>query len=193
MWIPVNEISVDTPPTGKITFSTSSGLYKSYPVSVFQIEDVKKEAIGVAVAKKAQVVKELRLVEMGLPNNLLPLKGIEEFGYVKDTGFVWVRLKNEMKYNNEKIKKVSSYTKEITAFMEKFKIKKLTGVKSKELLMWIPVNEISVDTPPTGKITFSTSSGLYKSYPVSVFQIEDVKKESIGVAVAKKAQVVKEV
>nr|GEZ72185.1 hypothetical protein [Tanacetum cinerariifolium] len=77
--------------------------------------------------------------------------------------------------------------------MEKFKIKKLTGVKSKELLMWIPVNEISVDTPPTGKITFSTSSGLYKSYPVSVFQIEDVKKEAIGVAVAKKAQVVKEV
>ena len=44
---------------------------------------------------------KLRLVEMGLPNNLLPLKGIEECGYVKDTGFVWIRLKNEMKYNNE--------------------------------------------------------------------------------------------
>ncbi|PWA88244.1 hypothetical protein CTI12_AA122260 [Artemisia annua] len=136
---------------------------------------------------------KLRLVEMGLPNNLLPLKGIEECGYVKDTGFVWIRLKNEMKYNNEKIKKVTSYTKEITAFMEKFKIKKLTGVKSKELLMWIPLSEVSVDTPLTGKITFRTSSGLYKSYPVSAFQIEDVKKEAIGASVAKEAQVVKEV
>ncbi|GJT80472.1 pentatricopeptide repeat-containing protein [Tanacetum coccineum] len=85
-----------------------------------------------------------------------------------------------MKYNNEKIKKVTSYTKEITAFMEKFKIKKLTGVKSKELLMWIPVSEISVDTPPTGKITFRTRSRFYKSFLVSVFQIEDVKKEAIG-------------
>ncbi|PWA88245.1 hypothetical protein CTI12_AA122260 [Artemisia annua] len=136
---------------------------------------------------------KLRLVEMGLPNNLLPLKGIEECGYVKDTGFVWIRLKNEMKYNNEKIKKVTSYTKEITAFMEKFKIKKLTGVKSKELLMWIPLSEVSVDTPPTGKITFRTSSGFYKSYPVSFFQIEDVKKDTIGASVAKEAQVVKEV
>ena len=77
--------------------------------------------------------------------------------------------------------------------MEKLKIKNLTGVKSKELLMWIPVSEVSVDTPPTGKIIFSTSSGLYKSYPVSVFQIEDVKKDAIGASVAKEAQVVKEV
>ncbi|GJY36285.1 hypothetical protein Tco_0421663 [Tanacetum coccineum] len=137
---------------------------------------------------------KLRLVEMGLPNNLLPLKGIEECGYVKDTGFVWIRLKNEMKYNNEKIKKITSYTKEITAFMEKFKIKKLAGVKSKELLIWIHVSEISVDTPATtGKITFRTSSGFYKSFPMSVFQIEDVKKEAMGVTLAKDPPVVKEV
>ncbi|XP_024979972.1 uncharacterized protein LOC112516942 [Cynara cardunculus var. scolymus] len=129
------------------------------------------------------------LTEMGLPNGLLPLEDIEECGYVKDTGFVWLKQKKEKKHKFEKIGKLTSYGTEVTAIIEKFKIKKLTGVKTKELLMWITLNEISVDDPPTGKITFKATSGLYRSFPVSAFEIEDVKKDVGAVDVAKDGQV----
>lgn len=129
---------------------------------------------------------KLLLTEMGLPNGLITKKDIEECGYVKDTGFVWLRQKKPNITKNEIIGgKITSNAIEVTAFIEKFKIKKLTGVKSKELFMWIAVSDIIVDNPPTGKITFKTSSGLYKSFPVSAFQIDDVKKDVGGVGVAK--------
>ncbi|KAI3775421.1 hypothetical protein L1987_49997 [Smallanthus sonchifolius] len=129
------------------------------------------------------------LTEMGLPNGLLPLEDIVECGYVKDTGFVWLIQKKEKKHKFEKIGKLTSYATEVTAIIEKFKIKKLTGVKTKELLMWVTLGEISVDNPPTGKITFKATSGLYRSFPVSAFQIDDVKKDVGGVSVAKDSQV----
>lgn len=72
--------------------------------------------------------------------------------------------------------------------MEKFKIKNLTGVKSKELMMWFTHSDCSVDNPSTGKITFKTSSGISRSYPVSVFQINDVKKDVGGVGITLDAQ-----
>ncbi|KAF5788266.1 hypothetical protein HanRHA438_Chr10g0474461 [Helianthus annuus] len=132
--------------------------------------------------------KEL-LTEMGLPNGLLPLEDIVECGYVKDTGFVWLIQKKEKKHKFEKIGKLTTYGTEVTAYIEKFKIKKLTGVKSKELLMWITLSEITLDNPPTGKINFKATSGLYRSFPVSAFQLDDVKKDVGGASVAKDAQV----
>ncbi|CBI39617.3 unnamed protein product, partial [Vitis vinifera] len=68
-----------------------------------------------------------------------------------------------------------SYEPEITAYVEQNKIKKLTGVKTKELLLWITLSDIYVDDPPTGKITFKTPAGLFRSFPVSAFVLEDVK------------------
>ncbi|KAI3711726.1 hypothetical protein L1987_70269 [Smallanthus sonchifolius] len=125
------------------------------------------------------------LTEMGLPNGLLPLEDIIECGYVKDTGFVWLKQKKQKVHKFEKIGKLVQYATEVTAIIEKFKIKKLTGVKSKELLMWITLSEISVDDPSTGKIIFTATSGLYRTFPVSAFQIEDVKKDVGGVDLAK--------
>ncbi|KAE8678649.1 pentatricopeptide repeat-containing protein [Hibiscus syriacus] len=112
------------------------------------------------------------LQEIGLPRGLLPLKDIEECGYVKDTGFVWLKQKKSITYKFEKIGKLVSYDTEVTAVVEKNKIKKLTGVKTKELLVWITLSDIYVDDPPTGKITFQTPAGLYRSFPVSAFEIE---------------------
>ncbi|KAI3714940.1 hypothetical protein L6452_21902 [Arctium lappa] len=129
------------------------------------------------------------LTEMGLPNGLLPLEDIEECGYVKDTGFVWLKQKKEKKHKFEKIGRLVSYGTEVTAIIEKFRIKKLTGVKTKELLMWITLSDISVDDPPTGKITFKATSGLFRTFPVSAFEIEDVKKDAGAVDVAKDGQV----
>ncbi|XP_076893524.1 uncharacterized protein LOC143545530 [Bidens hawaiensis] len=125
--------------------------------------------------EKTQVL----LTEVGLPNGLLPLEDIEECGYVKDTGFVWLKQKKKKDHKFEKIGRLASYANEVTAYVEKSKIKKLTGVKTKELMMWINLSEISVDDPPTGKITFKAHSGFFRTFPVSAFQIEEDQKLEI--------------
>ena len=112
------------------------------------------------------------LQEIDMPRGLLPLKDIEECGYVKDTGFVWLKQKKSITHKFEKIGKLVSYATEVTAVVEQNKIKKLTGVKTKELLIWITLSDIYLDDPPTGKITFKTPAGLSRSFPVSAFEIE---------------------
>jgi hypothetical protein len=136
--------------------------------------------------------KEL-LKEILLPNGLLPLKDIVECGYVRETGFVWLKQKKETTHKFQKIGKLVSYATEVTAYVEPNKIKKLTGVKTKELLIWVTLNEISVDDPPTGKITFRTPTGLFRSFPVSAFEVEEAVKEVKENKEVKEAVEVKEV
>lgn len=113
------------------------------------------------------------LTEMGLPNGLLPLKDIVEVGYVKETGFVWLIQKKKFDHRFEKIGKPVQYGVEVTAHIEPGRITKLTGVKAKELLLWVVLREIYVDDPPTGKITFKTPTGLFRTFPVDAFVIEE--------------------
>ncbi|KAD3640210.1 hypothetical protein E3N88_29433 [Mikania micrantha] len=123
--------------------------------------------------KICQEKTKVLLTEVGLPNGLLPLEDIEECGYNKDNGFVWLRQKKRKEHKFEKVGRLTRYANEVTAYVEKSKIKKLTGVKTKELMMWINLSEISVDDPPTGKITFRTPSGLFRTFPVSAFQVDE--------------------
>ncbi|KAG1326149.1 hypothetical protein COCNU_01G000830 [Cocos nucifera] len=116
------------------------------------------------------------LQELGLPRGLLPLKDIIECGHVEETGFVWLKQKKKIEHCFEKIGRVVSYAPEITGYVEKFKIKKLTGVKAKELLMWVSLNEISVDDPPTGKLTCKALGGIFRTFPTSAFELEEEKK-----------------
>ncbi|KAK1374068.1 Pentatricopeptide repeat-containing protein [Heracleum sosnowskyi] len=113
------------------------------------------------------------LVEMGLPNGLLPLQDIVECGIIRETGFVWLIQKKKVEHKFEKIGKLVSYGTEVTAVIEKGKIKKLSGVKTKELLLWVTLSDIYIDDPPTGKITFKTPTGLYRTFPTSAFEVED--------------------
>nr|GMD40635.1 uncharacterized protein LOC109182414 [Ipomoea batatas] len=110
------------------------------------------------------------LKEVGLPNGLLPMKDMEECGYVKDTGFVWLKSKKKTDHKFEQIGRAVQYSTEVTAYVEPGRIKKLTGVKAKELMLWLTLNEIRVDDPPTGKIHFKTTTGLARTFPVSAFQ-----------------------
>ncbi|EEF43137.1 uncharacterized protein LOC8261298 [Ricinus communis] len=116
------------------------------------------------------------LKEIGLPNGLLTVKEIEEFGYVKDTGFVWLRHKKKRDYHKfEKV--VISYDTEVTAYFEHKKIKNLTGVKAKDFLIWITLSEICVKDKSCAAaacITFKTPAGLSKSFPLSVFKLEAI-------------------
>lgn len=113
------------------------------------------------------------LTEMGLPNGLLPLKDMEECGYVRETGFAWLKQKKTVTHKFEKIGKVVSYEPLVTAYVEPGKVKKLRGVKAKELMVWVTLCEISLDEPPTGKITFKAPAGLTRTFPASAFVIEE--------------------
>ena len=153
-------------------------------------EDVKAKATELYYGDPmCQEKSKFLLSEVGLPTGLLPLKDMLECGYVKETGFVWLKQKKKTEHKFEKIGKLVSYAPEITAYVEPGKIKKLTGVKAKELLVWITLNEICLDDPPTDKLTFKTPAGLFRTFPVSAFQLEESKdvKDSKDVKENKKA------
>ncbi|URE22805.1 hypothetical protein MUK42_13324 [Musa troglodytarum] len=51
-------------------------------------------------------------------------------------------------------------------------MKKMTGVKTKELLLWLSIVEMYVDGVSSEKITFKTGTGLSDSFPVAAFELE---------------------
>ncbi|XP_022723750.1 uncharacterized protein LOC111280550 [Durio zibethinus] len=103
---------------------------------------------GAALSK--QKTQEL-LDEFGLPKGLTPLNNLIE---CKALG-------------------AASYgPPEMTRFLEDCWMRKLTGVKSKEMMIWITLSDISVDDADPSKITFAIPMGLSKSFPVTAFEDE---------------------
>ncbi|CAI0402390.1 unnamed protein product [Linum tenue] len=135
--------------------------------------------------------KEL-LKEIQLPNGLLPLHDIVECGINSETGFVWLKQKKSITHKFDKIGKLVTYAPEVTAVVEKRKIKKLTGVKTKELVLWVSLCNIYTDEPPTGKVTFKSPTGLYRSFLTAVFEVEEpaAKEETTAAAAAAPAEAV---
>jgi Protein of unknown function, DUF538 len=123
---------------------------------------------GDAESKKKSVQL---LEELGLPRGLFPLENIEEFGYNRDAGFIWFLQKKKIEHNFKKIKQVVSYATEVTAFVEKGKLKKITGVKTKELLLWLSVVEVYIEENKNEKITFKTGTGLSETFDTSAFEL----------------------
>ncbi|XP_071739582.1 uncharacterized protein [Rutidosis leptorrhynchoides] len=109
------------------------------------------------------------LEEYCLPLGLLPLADVIKVGFVKKTGYMWIVQKKKVEHTFKLIKKQVSYDTEITGYVEKKRIKKLKGVKAKELMLWPPVNDITVDDPPTGKIQFKSLAGITKTFPEEAF------------------------
>jgi hypothetical protein len=70
-----------------------------------------------------------------------------------------------------------SYATEVTAYVEKFKMKKMTGIKSKQMFLWVPLSEMSIENPSRKKILFKTPMGIGKSFPVSAFMTDEEKQE----------------
>ncbi|MQL84327.1 hypothetical protein Taro_016821 [Colocasia esculenta] len=120
---------------------------------VFHGDDICKK-------KTAELLREL-----GLPLGLLPLEDVEELGYHRESG----------RRSGSTISGPSSmvsYAAEVTAFVEQSKLKKITGVKTRELLLWLSVVEVYIDDPSSGKITFKIGTGLSDSFPTSAFDPE---------------------
>ncbi|TVU07452.1 hypothetical protein EJB05_47509, partial [Eragrostis curvula] len=106
------------------------------------------------------------LEELGLPKGLLPLKDIQEFGYNRATGFMWLV---KVEHTFKKIKQTVSYATEVTAFTEKGKLRKITGVKTKELMLWLSVVEVYIADMTPEKATFKTGTGLSDSFDATAF------------------------
>ncbi|KAM0860414.1 hypothetical protein ACQ4PT_046543 [Festuca glaucescens] len=111
------------------------------------------------------------LQEIGLPNGLFPLEGVEEFGYNHASGFVWIVQNKKKEHTFKQIKQTVSYATEVTAFVKKGKMKKVTGVKTKELFLWLSLVEVYVEQSSTGKLTFKTGTGLSDSFDASAFEL----------------------
>ncbi|CAA6661369.1 unnamed protein product [Spirodela intermedia] len=112
------------------------------------------------------------LREFRLPEGLLPLEDIEEFGHHRESGFVWLRQRRPRNHAFRQINRLVSYATEVTGFVEPGRIRRLTGVKSRELLLWISVSEFFVDPGDPSRITFRTTTGISRSFPSSAFNLE---------------------
>lgn len=112
------------------------------------------------------------LVELGLPDGLLPLPSLVEVGYNRATGFVWLRQGQSggLTHTFDAIGKQVWYAPEVTAVVERGRMHSMTGVKSKELLIWVTISEIVI-SPSGTKIVFRTPAGLGRAFPVSAFQL----------------------
>ncbi|PKU84742.1 uncharacterized protein LOC110093597 [Dendrobium catenatum] len=111
------------------------------------------------------------LEELCLPKGLFPLEDIEEFGYNRTSGFIWLIQKKKKEHVFKQIKRAVSYAQEVTAFVEKYKLKKMTGVKTKELLLWLSVVEVYFENPTSEKLTFKTGTGLSDSFIATAFEL----------------------
>jgi hypothetical protein len=124
------------------------------------------------------------LSEVGLPLGLLPLADMEEVGYNRSTGFVWLRQKKSLVHTFKQIGRQVSYGAEVTAFVENRRMKRMTGVKTKELLIWVTLCDMFVDKDDPTKISFKTPTGLGRTFPAAAFAKEGQDPAAKGKAAA---------
>jgi hypothetical protein len=124
------------------------------------------------------------LAEIHMPLGLLPLAEMEEVGYNRATGFVWLRQKKAITHTFKQISRQVSYAAEVTAFVEDRRMKRVTGAKTKELLIWVSLSDMFIDKDDASKITFKTPTGLGRTYPVDAFAKEDDGKGKVPAAAA---------
>ncbi|KDP31592.1 hypothetical protein JCGZ_14817 [Jatropha curcas] len=124
------------------------------------------------------------LEELGFPKGVLPLKDLEECGRVRETGYVWMKLKAPYEHFFAATNTKVSYAIEVTAYIEKLKMKKMTGIKSKQLFLWVPISEMSMEDPKSNKITFKTPMGIGKSFPITAFMDDEEKEKAKAIEVS---------
>jgi hypothetical protein len=113
------------------------------------------------------------LKALGFPGGVMPLRGLEECGWVKATGFVWMRQKAPYEHYFRGTGTRVRYDAEVTAYVEDGRMKRMTGVRSKQVLLWVPIVEMSLDGEKRDKIYFKSNVGIGRSFPASAFADEE--------------------
>ncbi|VAI33825.1 uncharacterized protein [Triticum aestivum] len=130
---------------------------------------VESHRAGAEVLREHDVCKKKTvelLEDLGLPKGIFPMDDMEEVGYNHQSGFVWILQKKKKEHTFKKINQTVSYDTEVTAFVEKGKIKKVTGVKIEVSLVEVHVDESSAD-----KVTIKTDTGLSDTHDAAVFAL----------------------
>ncbi|KAK7412579.1 hypothetical protein VNO78_04052 [Psophocarpus tetragonolobus] len=138
-------------------------------MAMAQIEEHRKDAEIYSGEAMCREKSGILMDEILLPRGLLPLENILEMGYNRITGFVWLKQKNKKEHRFTAIGRTVSYATEVTAFVEEHRMRRITGVKTKQLFLWVNISEIFVDDPSSGYISFANSSGIARSFPLSAF------------------------
>ncbi|KAL0321362.1 UNVERIFIED_CONTAM: hypothetical protein Sradi_5397700 [Sesamum radiatum] len=120
-----------------------------------------------------KVKAEQLLEEFSVPKALVPVEEIQEMGFNRSTGFLWFKMKKKVDHKFKKIGQTVIYNVEITCFLEKGHLSKLTGVKTKELMLPVGISDILVGEPSPDMIKFTTAVGVSRSYPASAFAPEE--------------------
>lgn len=115
------------------------------------------------------------LEELGFPRGVLPLKDLVECGRVRESGFVWMKQKAPYEHFFEATNTRVSYAIEVTAYVENRRMKKMSGIKSKQMFMWVPINEMVIEDPNENKILFKTPMGIGRSFPITSFMTQQEK------------------
>uniref|UniRef100_A0A0D6R989 DUF538 domain-containing protein n=1 Tax=Araucaria cunninghamii TaxID=56994 RepID=A0A0D6R989_ARACU len=132
--------------------------------------EIKQENNATLVQGEGALDKAIEVIEsFGLPGGLLPLQDVYEAGIVEETGEVWIKMKGEVKHYFKKADKNCIYQPLISCKMEKKKMKDIKGVKAKDMLIWVPVNEIVVDDKEPPKVHFKSIGGLSRTFPVEYY------------------------
>ncbi|KAL5230040.1 hypothetical protein ABZP36_028816 [Zizania latifolia] len=109
---------------------------------------------------------------LGFPEGMMPMRDLEECGLVRDTGFVWMKQKAPYEHLFRGTGTRVRYDAVVTAYVEEGKMKRMTGVRSKQLLLWVPIIEMSLDGDARDRIYFKSSVGIGRSFPASAFADE---------------------
>ncbi|VAI33824.1 uncharacterized protein [Triticum aestivum] len=131
---------------------------------------VESHRAGAEVHKGNNICKQKTvelLEELGLPKGLFPMDDIEEVGHNCESGFVWMLQKKKNKHTFNKLNQTVSYDTEVTAFVEKGKMKKVTGVKIEE----VSLVDVYVDESSADKVTVKTDTGLSDTHDAAVFAL----------------------
>ncbi|KAF7066212.1 hypothetical protein CFC21_072232 [Triticum aestivum] len=131
---------------------------------------VESHRAGAEVHKGNDICKKktVELLEvLGLPKGLFPMDDIEEVGHNCESGFVWILQKKKKEHTFNKLNQTVSYDTEVTAFVEKGKMKKVTGVKIEDMSLV----EVCVDDSSADKVTIKADTGLSDTHDAVVFAL----------------------
>ncbi|URE43218.1 DUF538 domain containing protein [Musa troglodytarum] len=66
---------------------------------------------------------------------------MEAVAYNRTTGFVWLKQRKATNHVFKTIDKAVSNAAEVTAFVDDRRMSRMTGVKSKKLLVWVSISD----------------------------------------------------
>ncbi|XP_015065502.1 uncharacterized protein LOC107010728 [Solanum pennellii] len=109
------------------------------------------------------------LEEFEFPLGIFPVADVIEVGFVKNTGYMWIKQAKKVEHKFKMFHTPASYDTEISGYIEKRRIKKVKGMKAKGPIVSPPVNEMIVDDPPNGNIQFKGLAGISRTLPLEFF------------------------